>query len=374
MNILETYYKKKIDTIDILNIDNAAKYKDNFPSKIVFLTGVTGQDGSHMADYLLKNTDYLIFGGVRRLSVYNHTNIKHIYSDRFILVNYDLCDTHSINKIMEKIRPDYFINFAAQSFVASSWDFPRLTWETNTTGVLDILESIRTYNPTCRFYQAGSSEEFGNVQYMPQDENHPLCPRSPYGASKAAARQLIKVYRESYNLYAIQGFLFNHEGTRRGEEFVTRKISKNVANIHKLIKNNQIKHIEPIELGNIHAKRDWSDAEDFIEGIWLMLNQNTPKEYVLSSNETHTIKEFVEIAFKEIGINGYWNDRDELYFSLENETICLVKINPRFYRPAEVDILLGDSTKARTELNWAPKSTFEELVKKMVRHDIKLLI
>jgi GDPmannose 4,6-dehydratase len=210
-NLEETLYKKKIDTMNILNIFDACNVVGN---KNVIITGVTGQDGSHMVDYLLKNTDLTIFGGVRRLSVYNHENIKHIKNERFHLVNFDLTDSHAIARTVEVLKPDYFINFAAQSFVASSWDFARQTWQTNSTAVLDCLEAIRQYAPNCRFYNAGSSEEFGNVEYSPQDEKHPLKPRSPYAASKAAARQLIKVYRESYNLYAVQGWLFNHEGAR----------------------------------------------------------------------------------------------------------------------------------------------------------------
>ena len=374
-NFQETYYGKKIDTANILNIDDACKLINN--KKTIVVTGVTGQDGSHMVDFLLKNTDYIIFGGVRRLSVYNHENIKHIKSDRFYLINFDLTDPHAISRTIEKLKPDYFINFAAQSFVASSWDFARQTWAANSTSILDILEAIRLYKPTCRLYQAGSSEEFGNVLYSPQDEKHPLRPRSPYGASKAASRQLIKVYRDSYNLYAIQGWLFNHEGTRRGEEFVTRKITKNIARIYKSIQNNE--KFLPLELGNVEAKRDWSDAEDFIEGVWMMLNQDIynkdykqdPKDYVFSSNETHTIKEFVQKAFNVVDIKGKWIGENEhsIYVSEKNET--LVQINPKFYRPAEVELLLGDSTKARQELGWKPKSTFDDLIKKMIESDIK---
>jgi GDPmannose 4,6-dehydratase len=341
------------------------------------ITGVTGQDGSHMVDFLLKNTDYLIFGGVRRLSVYNHENIKHIKSDRFHLINFDLTDSHAIARTVEKLQPDYFINFAAQSFVASSWDFAKQTWATNSTSVLDILEAIRLYKPSCRLYQAGSSEEFGNVLYSPQDENHPLRPRSPYGASKAASRQLIKVYRESYNLYAIQGWLFNHEGPRRGEEFVTRKITKNVARIYYAIKNKE--DFKPMELGNMDAKRDWSDAEDFIEGVWRMLNQDKynkkydgiPKEYVFSSNETHTIKEFVEKAFSIAKINGSWIGENEHSMYISDENIILVQVNPKFYRPAEVELLLGNSNKAREDLEWKPKISFDKLVEKMVILDIE---
>jgi GDPmannose 4,6-dehydratase len=244
--------------------------------------------------------------------------------------------------------------------------------------VIHILEAIRQHKPSCRFYNAGSSEEYGNVAYTPQDENHPAKPRSPYGASKSAARQLVKVYRESYNLYAVQGLLFNHEGVRRGEEFVTRKITKGVARIKKAISEG--KSFEPIELGNVKARRDWSDAEDFVDGIWKMLNQTHPNEYVLSSNETHTIAEFVWFAFKSAGIEGAWHgEAERSEFSIttkdaikyEPVTSVLVKINPKFYRPAEVDLLLGDSTKARNELKWEPKTSFEQLVDKMVVNDLK---
>ena len=374
-NIKETYYGKKIDTSNILNIEDASKLING--KKTIVVTGVTGQDGSHMVDFLLKNTDYIIFGGVRRLSVYNHENIRHIKSDRFYLINFDLTDSHAISRTVEKLQPDYFINFAAQSFVASSWDFSRQTWHTNSTAVLDILEAIRLYKPSCRLYQAGSSEEFGNVQYSPQDENHPLKPRSPYGASKAASRQLVKVYRESYGIYAIQGWLFNHEGTRRGEEFVTRKITKNVARIFNAIKNNE--DFAPLELGNIEAKRDWSDAEDFIEGVWMMLNQDKynpnysgePKEYIFSSNETHTIKEFAEKAFKYAEIEGEWIGEGEHIMFINKDKKVLIQINPKFYRPAEVELLLGSSDRARKELNWQPKISFDNLIKKMIENDIE---
>jgi GDPmannose 4,6-dehydratase len=374
-------------TMEILNIADAKNLIGT--NKVVFVTGVTGQDGSFMADYLLKNTDYIIFGGARRLSIKNHENISHLENNsRFHLVNFDLSDAHSISKIVESLKPDYFINLAAQTFVGSSWDFPAQTWECNTTGIIHILEAIRLHKPSCRFYNAGSSEEYGNVAYVPQDENHPARPRSPYGASKSAARQLVKVYRESYNLYAIQGLLFNHEGTRRGEEFVTRKITKGVARIKKAIVEG--KPFEPIELGNVKAQRDWSDAEDFVKGIWLMLNQEKCRvdmdsnmkieEYVLSSNETHTIAEFVWYAFKAAGIEGGWHGQAELAeFSISTKDAIkydpvvsvLVKINPKFYRPAEVDLLLGDSTKARRELGWKPETSFEQLVEKMVLNDLK---
>jgi len=397
-NITDTLYGKKIDTANILNISDAKLIRnkfvgqknstEHFSNSVIVVTGVTGQDGSYMVDYLLKNTNALIFGGVRRLSVYNHHNLSHVKNDRFHLVNFDLTDSHAISSIIENLKPDYFINFAAQSFVASSWDFARQTWQTNSTSVLDILESIRHHQPKCRFYNAGSSEEFGNVSYSPQDELHPLRPRSPYGASKAAARQIVKVYRESYNLYAIQSWLFNHEGPRRGEEFVTRKITKGVARIAYCVQNKI--PFSPIELGNVNAKRDWSDSEDFVECVWMMLNQEKYRvdfdsnmeiqEYVLSSNETHTIKEFVELAFKTAGIEGVWhgeglNEEFSVTTQSANElnvpSSVLVKINPNFYRPAEVELLLGNSSGFRRDFDWKPKSDFYSLIKKMVVSDLK---
>ena len=366
-NLRETYHGKKIDHMNILNISDATNFLAG--RECVVVTGVTGQDGSHMVDFLLQNTDYIIFGCVRRLSVYNHRNISHINNERFKLINFDLNDVNLISRTIESLQPKYFINFAAQSFVGSSWDFALQTWETNCTSILNILEAIRVHNPKCRLYQAGSSEEFGDVVSAPQNELHPPRPRSPYGASKSASRQLIKVWRDSYDIYAIQGWLFNHEGTRRGEEFVTRKISTNVARIKREYPSGEF---SPLELGNIDSKRDWSDAEDFVEGIWLMLNQEKPKEYVLSSNETHTIREFVEEAFNFAGFaveKCEWVGEgvDEKYI---HEGKVLMQINPDFYRPAEVELLWGDSSKARIDLGWKPKSSFLDLVKKMVDHDL----
>ena len=379
--------------MEIYNISDSKQFMNN--KKTVFVTGVTGQDGSHMADYLLKNTDYTIFGGARRLSIKNHENLRHLENEsRFKLINFDLSDAHSISKTVEQIKPDYFINLAAQTFVGSSWDFPAQTWECNTTGIIHILEAIRQHKPTCRFYNAGSSEEYGDVAYTPQDENHPARPRSPYGASKSAARQLVKVYRESYNMYAVQGLLFNHEGTRRGEEFVTRKITKGIARIKQALVNR--KTFGAIELGNVYAKRDWSDAEDFVDGIWRMVNQDVYrwdghhpehtvknlKEYVLSSNETHTIKEFVELALKYAGIEGCWHGNGTSEeFSITADDVnkydaassVLIRINPKFYRPAEVDLLLGNSNLARKELQWSPKTSFNQLVEKMIKNDLSIL-
>jgi GDPmannose 4,6-dehydratase len=238
--------------------------------------------------------------------------------------------------------------------------------------VLHQLEAIRKFAPKCRYYNAGSSEEFGDVVTVPQSEEHPLRPRSPYGAAKASARHLVKVYRDSYDLYAIQGWLFNHEGTRRGEEFVTRKITKNIARIKNAIDRQE--SFAPLELGNLDALRDWSDAEDFVDGIWKMLNQQEPKEYVLSSNETHSIREFVELAFEAAGIQGSWFGEGLQEEFRQNETgRVLMAINEKFFRLAEVNLLWGDSTKAREELGWLPKTSFKELVRKMTAHDIDIL-
>jgi len=385
--------------------------------KKVIITGVSGQDGSYMVDYLLEITDYLIYGVVRRSSKPDYSNLTQaLKNPRFKLVTADLSDYQSIENAVREIEPDYFINFAAQSFVGSSWQIPEQTFDVTAMGVLRCLEAIRKFAPKCRFYSAGSSEEMGDVQYSPQDLNHPIRPRSPYGAAKAAARHLTKVYRDSYDLFALHSILYNHESERRGEEFVTRKISIGVARIHKAMKG--AGKFESIELGNLDAKRDWSHSKDFMEGVWLMLNQENfngrlqselqdaefhyihdgqnarsetwrtsflsekIKEYILSSNETHSIREFVEKAFLAAGIEGFWqgtgvNEKyclaNYIHEELPSMDGCLVSINPKFYRPAEVAVLHGDSTPARNELGWNPKISFDELVARMVRRDIELL-
>lgn len=370
-------------------------------SKKVLVTGVTGQDGSYMVDYLLKNTNHRVYGTVRRVTNRNLKNIEHINNDRFALIEMDMTDNISITNVVKQIKPDYFINFAANSFVGNSWEMPVNHFETNTMGVLHCLEAIRQEQPCCRFYNAGSSEQWGDVSYTPQDEQHPFRPRSPYGASKCSANHVVKVYRESYGIYAVQGLLTNHESERRGEEFVTQKIAREVARINKEIK--ELRDITPIELGNLDAKRDWSHAEDFMDGVWRMLNQEkyqthiekealkpgrilVPyeikqdveiyskyiKDYVLSSGETHSVRDFLRAAFSAVNIHS-------LIFegTGENETVSLpsgevvVKINPDFYRPAEVEFLLGDSTKAREELQWEPKISFDKLVERMVEHQVR---
>jgi GDPmannose 4,6-dehydratase len=344
--------------------------------KKIIITGVTGQDGSHMADYLINNTEHTIIGGARRLSVKNHENIEHLLDNpRFFLIDLDVTDAENIDRVISKHKPDYFINFAANSFVGTSWKMPVNHMQTNCMAVLHQLEAIRKHAPHCRYYNAGSSEEFGDVVTQPQSEEHPLRPRSPYGASKCAARHLVKVYRDSYDLYAVQGWLFNHEGTRRGVEFVTRKITQNVARISQ--EYSQKEELKPLKLGNVDSKRDWSDAEDFVNGVWLMLNQERGQvdDYVLSSDETHTIREFVEEAFNFAGFHRSicrWEGEgnETKYYHGED---LLMEVDPQFYRPAEVELLLGDSTRARKELNWKPKTNFIQLVNKMVKHDIELL-
>ena len=338
----------------------------------ILITGVTGQDGSNMVRFLLKNTVHQLFGTARRLSVNNHENINDIDDSRFSLVLLDLSDSESIRNTVKTILPDYIINFAAQSFVGASWNTPVQTFSINTLSVMHFLEAIREYCPKCRFYSAGSSEEFGDVVYSPQDINHPLRPRSPYGASKCSARHIVKVYRESYNLFAIHCVLFNHEGVRRGKEFVTRKITSNIARIKKELENGEI--VVPFQLGNINVSRDWSDSEDFVEAIWLMLNTETPREYILSSGETHTVKEFIELTCKFAELDFKWQETDnELETKLLVDGKIIMDISEKYFRPAEVELLFGDSTETIKTLKWKPNVSFEQLVKKMIVNDINLL-
>jgi GDPmannose 4,6-dehydratase len=342
--------------------------------KTVIITGILGQDGANMAEFLLLKQDepIRVYGMYRRSANPNFINTSKFQGHPNFEFRYgDLSDDVSIDLLVKEIQPDYFINFAANSFVGCSWDMPEQVMDVNCIGVLRCMNAIRKFKQDCRFYSAGSSEEMGDVDYSPQDIKHPIKPRSPYGASKAAARHLVKVYRESHGLFAVHGILFNHEGTKRGEEFVTRKITKGVARIkHRLA---SIESFDPIELGNLDAKRDWSDSEDFVEGIWLMINQEEPKDYILSSGETHSIREFVELAFKHAGIYGFWRGEglEETYgYEDKSKWITLVKINEEFFRPADVNLLLGDSTPIREELGWKPKISFDSLVKRMVQWDI----
>jgi len=340
--------------------------------KKVLITGVLGQDGANMAEYLLGLNNLKVYGMIRRSGSPNHENIVDFENhENFELVDGDLSDCASIDRLVKNLEPDYLINFGANSFVGVSWDMPLSVLDVNTGGVIRCLEAIRKFKPDCRFYSAGSSEEFGDVDYSPQDIKHPIKPRSPYGASKAAARHIVKVYRESYDLFAVHSILFNHEGMKRGREFVTRKITNKVAEIkHALDKKISF---ETLQLGNINSRRDWSDSRDFVEGVWLIMNQDKPKDYVLSSDKTHSVKEFVQKAFDFAGVPGLWSGEgmDEK-FRLFQENTVLAEINQKFYRPAEVDLLLGDSTPAREELGWKPKISLDKMIESMVQKDLAI--
>lgn len=314
--------------------------------KTALITGITGQDGSYLAELLLKK-DYEVYGIVRRSSSSNFERIKHIQDD-LKLVQGDLLDQNSLIAAIEGSRPDEVYNLGAQSFVPTSWNQPVLTGEFTALGVTRILEAIRLVNKKIRFYQASSSEMFGKVAEVPQNEQTVFYPRSPYGVAKLYAHWITVNYRESYDLFCCSGILFNHESPRRGLEFVTKKVSNAVARIKMGLSNE-------LRMGNLDAKRDWGFAGDFVEAMWLMLQQDEPEDYVISTDEAHSVKELVEVAFDHVGLN--WKD--------------YVVIDPKFVRPAEVDLLLGDSTKARNKLKWQPRLKFEELVKMMVDYDVE---
>lgn len=314
--------------------------------KTALITGVTGQDGSYLAELLLKK-DYEVYGIVRRSSSSNFERIKHIQDD-LKLVQGDLLDQNSLIEAIEGSRPDEVYNLGAQSFVPTSWNQPVLTGEFTALGVTRILEAIRLVNKKIRFYQASSSEMFGKVAEIPQNEQTVFYPRSPYGVAKLYAHWITVNYRESYDLFCCSGILFNHESPRRGLEFVTKKVSDAVARIKMGLSNE-------LRMGNLDAERDWGFAGDFVEAMWLMLQQDEPEDYVVSTDEAHSVNELVEIAFGYAGLN--WKD--------------YVVVDPKFVRPVEVDLLLGDSAKARNKLKWQPKLGFKELVRMMVDYDIE---
>ncbi|HSX09098.1 MAG TPA: GDP-mannose 4,6-dehydratase [Candidatus Saccharimonadales bacterium] len=316
--------------------------------KSALITGITGQDGSYLAEFLLKK-GYKVYGTVRRLSTPNMENISHIQND-VELISADLLDQTSLTEAVEQSQPDEVYNLAAQSFVKTSFDQPVLTGEFTALGVTRILEAVRAVNPKIRFYQASSSEMFGKVTETPQKETTRFHPRSPYGVAKVYGHYITLNYRESYDMFACNGILFNHESPRRGIEFVTRKISHAVARI-SLGKQDKLK------LGNMDAKRDWGFSGDYVEAMWLMLQQDTPDDYVVATGETHSVEEFVELAFKHVGIEDWrkYVDADD----------------PKYMRPAEVDYLIGDYSKAKKELQWEPKTGFKELVSMMVEADLE---
>lgn len=315
--------------------------------KLAIITGVTGQDGSYLSELLLSK-NYIVVGVCRRTSSPNFSRIAHLLKNKNFKIEYsDLSDLSSLIRLITLYQPDEFYNLAAQSFVKASFDQPIYTAEVTGVGVLNCLEAIRLVDPDVKFYQASSSEMYGKVHEVPQKITTPFYPRSPYGVAKTFGHYITVNYRESYGIFACCGILFNHESQRRGEEFVTRKISLAVANIKK---QNQ----KELFLGNLEAKRDWGHARDYVEAMWLMLQQDKPRDYVVATGETHTVREFCDIAFKRVGLD--YQD--------------YVKINPKFYRPSEVDILLGDSSETKKLLNWEPKISFKELVHMMVDSDL----
>ena len=322
--------------------------------KKALITGITGQDGSYLAEFLL-DKGYEVYGIIRRSSSFNTGRIEHIYQDphekgvRLHLVYGDMNDASSLNKIIRTIKPDEIYNLGAQSHVKVSFEIPEYTGEIVALGTTRLLEAIREAGIFPKFYQASSSELFGNAP-PPQNENTPFYPRSPYAAAKAYAFYMVKNYREAYGLFACNGILFNHESPRRGETFVTRKITKACARI-KLGKQDRL------YLGNLEAKRDWGYAPEFCEAMWLILQQKEPDDYVIATGETHSVQEFVEEAFSYLGLN--WQD--------------YVQIDPQYFRPTEVDLLIGDTSKAKERLGWQPKVTFKELVKIMVDADMELV-
>ncbi len=316
--------------------------------KTALITGITGQDGSYLAEFLLKK-GYRVVGMVRRTSTINFDRLQH-FQDDIEIVQGDLLDQMSLVDILQEVQPDEVYNLAAQSFVPTSWKQPVLTGEFTALGVTRVLDAIRIVNPQIKFYQASSSEMFGKVQEVPQTEATPFYPRSPYGVAKVYGHWITINYRESYNLFACSGILFNHESPRRGIEFVTHKVTHAVARIKLGLQ-------KEVRLGNLDSRRDWGYAGDYVRAMWLMLQQDEPDDYVISTGQTHSVKELCQAAFGHVGLN--WEDH--------------VVVDQKFYRPAEVDLLIGNPAKARAKLGWEPTVSFEELVQMMVDSDLKVI-
>ncbi|MDE7366151.1 MAG: GDP-mannose 4,6-dehydratase [Lachnospiraceae bacterium] len=333
--------------------------------KNALITGITGQDGSYLAELLLEK-GYNVYGIMRRKSVVDYGNVDHI-KDKLHFIYADMTDVVSLMNAMKISDADEVYNLAAQSFVATSWEQPLATADIDALGVTNMLEAIRNVKPSARFYQASTSEMFGLVQEMPQTEKTPFYPRSPYGVAKLYGHWITKNYRESYDLYACSGILFNHESERRGKEFVTRKITYAVARIKQGVQDH-------LELGNLDSKRDWGHSKDYVRAMWLMLQQSEPDDYVIATNETRTVREFVETAFAHVGIKLNWEGTgvDEIGKDAETGKV-LVKVNKDFFRPAEVDVLLGNPAKAETALGWKREISFSELVERMVKNDMEIV-
>jgi GDPmannose 4,6-dehydratase len=341
-------------------------------TKKAFITGVTGQDGAYLAEFLL-NKGYEVHGLKRRASLFNTARIDHLYQDpheqnrKFILHHGDMTDSSSLVRVIQQIQPDEIYNLAAQSHVGVSFEQPEYTAETDGVGTLRILEAIRILGleKKTRIYQASTSELFGKVQETPQTETTPFYPRSPYGVAKLYGYWITVNYREAYGLYACNGILFNHESPIRGETFVTRKITRALARIKVGLQ-------DCLYLGNLNAKRDWGHAKDYVEMQWLMLQQDEPEDYVIATGVQHSVREFIEEAASHIDIQITWKGEGNEENGYDNDNNCVVAIDPKYYRPTEVDTLLGDPSKAKEKLGWSPKVTFNELVKEMIESDLEL--
>lgn len=332
--------------------------------KRALITGITGQDASYLSEELLEK-GYEVYGLMRRKSKVDYGNVGHLIKD-IKLIYGDMSDLVSLVSAMKISKADEVYNLAAQSFVATSWDTPVGTAEINAIGVTNMLEAIRLINNKCHFYQASTSEMFGKVQSVPQNEDTPFYPRSPYGVAKLYGHWITKNYRESFDMYACSGILFNHESERRGYEFVTRKITNAAA----LIKYGKL---EKVELGNLSAKRDWGHAKDYVHAMWLMLQQEKPDDYVISTGETREVRDFVNIAFDMAGMPLTWEGSGLDEKAYDNNGVERVCVNPDFFRPAEVELLLGDSSKAQEKLGWKREISFEELVRRMVENDMDIV-
>jgi len=342
----------------------------DFKLKKALITGITGQDGSYLVELLLEK-GYEVHGMIRRSSSFNTGRIDHLYNDSVILnkklfLHYgDLTDSSNLNRLLEKIRPDEIYNLGAQSHVKVSFEVPEYTAEVDGIGTLRFLDAIKETGLKTKFYQASTSELYGKVLETPQNENTPFYPRSPYGVAKLYAFWIIKNYREAYNLFACNGILFNHESPRRGGTFVTRKITRAAARIKYGIQGT-------LELGNLNAQRDWGYAPEYCEGMWRILQQDQPDDFVMATGETHPVREFVDITFQSLDMELEWVGQAENEKGIEKSTgKTLVVINPSYYRPTEVDILLGDASKAKNELGWQPKTRFYDLVRLMAQADWK---
>ena len=339
-------------------------------SKVALISGITGQDGSYLTELLIQK-GYIVHGIIRRSSSFNTFRIDHLYKNDNILnkklfLHYgDLTDSSNLNRLVEKIKPSEIYNLGAQSHVQVSFEVPEYTAEVDGIGALRFLDAIKDTGVETKFYQASTSELYGKVQEIPQTENTPFYPRSPYAAAKLYAYWIVKNYREAYNLFATNGILFNHESERRGKTFVTRKISVSVSKIILGLE-------DMLLLGNLDAKRDWGYAPEFVEGMWKMLQVQKPDDYVLATNETHTVREFVEESFKILGEEIVWSGKgvDEVGY-IKSTGKRVVAINPRYFRPTEVDLLIGSYDKAKKDLEWEPKTKFKDLVKIMVESDYK---